>query len=339
MKALHERLGRRDRRRRHGRRQLRARAARHEVCACCSSKACRRIPRRNPASMNAPRRSATARGRFSNPWACWQAMAADVGADPLHSCLRCRPLRRRAARCAASRACLPSATSCRIASSAASLWQALREAPNVDARRAGAVEERDAARRRRAARRRQRRRARKQVRAAVAVAADGAGSVLRASAGIEADVEDYDQVAIVVNAATETAQQGRGLRTLHRVRAARGAAGDRRRLCRRLGRAPRARRGADGARRSRLRRRTAHRVRLARRPLDAHRPPQHLSARAVARRGNRGRPRGAHRQCRAGAAPGGGPGFQPRTARCGDAGRDAGERRRVPTSRPTSPSC
>ncbi|HET9474514.1 MAG TPA: 2-octaprenyl-6-methoxyphenyl hydroxylase [Steroidobacteraceae bacterium] len=40
------------------------------------------------------------------------------------------------------------------------------------------------------------------IRASVAVAADGAGSVLRASAGIEADVEDYEQVAIVVNAAT-----------------------------------------------------------------------------------------------------------------------------------------
>jgi 2-octaprenyl-6-methoxyphenol hydroxylase len=41
------------------------------------------------------------------------------------------------------------------------------------------------------------------VRAAVAVAADGAGSLLRANAGIEAGVEEYDQVAIVVNAATE----------------------------------------------------------------------------------------------------------------------------------------
>jgi 2-octaprenyl-6-methoxyphenol hydroxylase len=41
------------------------------------------------------------------------------------------------------------------------------------------------------------------VHAAVAVAADGAGSVLRACAGIEAGIEDYDQVAIVVNAATE----------------------------------------------------------------------------------------------------------------------------------------
>jgi 2-octaprenyl-6-methoxyphenol hydroxylase len=46
------------------------------------------------------------------------------------------------------------------------------------------------------------------MRAAVAVAADGAGSVLRASAGIEAAVEDYDQVAIVVNAATETPNTG-----------------------------------------------------------------------------------------------------------------------------------
>jgi len=46
------------------------------------------------------------------------------------------------------------------------------------------------------------------IRAAVAVAADGAGSVLRASAGIEASVEDYEQVAIVVNAATERPNNG-----------------------------------------------------------------------------------------------------------------------------------
>jgi 2-octaprenyl-6-methoxyphenol hydroxylase len=46
------------------------------------------------------------------------------------------------------------------------------------------------------------------VQAAVAVAADGAGSVLRACAGIEAGVEDYDQVAIVVNAATDRPHTG-----------------------------------------------------------------------------------------------------------------------------------
>jgi 2-octaprenyl-6-methoxyphenol hydroxylase len=46
------------------------------------------------------------------------------------------------------------------------------------------------------------------IRAAVAVAADGAGSVLRASAGIGAAVEDYDQVAIVVNAGTERPNHG-----------------------------------------------------------------------------------------------------------------------------------
>jgi 2-octaprenyl-6-methoxyphenol hydroxylase len=44
--------------------------------------------------------------------------------------------------------------------------------------------------------------------AAVAVAADGAGSVLRASAGIPAAVEDYEQVAIVVNAATDRPHDG-----------------------------------------------------------------------------------------------------------------------------------
>jgi 2-octaprenyl-6-methoxyphenol hydroxylase len=49
---------------------------------------------------------------------------------------------------------------------------------------------------------------RETVRAAVAVAADGAGSVLRSAAGIAADVEDYDQVAIVMNAATERPSHG-----------------------------------------------------------------------------------------------------------------------------------
>jgi 2-octaprenyl-6-methoxyphenol hydroxylase len=46
------------------------------------------------------------------------------------------------------------------------------------------------------------------VKAAVAVAADGAGSVLRASAGIDASVEDYEQIAIVVNAATDRPNNG-----------------------------------------------------------------------------------------------------------------------------------
>src|SRR5688572_21335729 len=48
----------------------------------------------------------------------------------------------------------------------------------------------------------------RRVRTAVAVAADGAGSALRACAGIEAGVEDYDQVAIVVNAATDKPNTG-----------------------------------------------------------------------------------------------------------------------------------
>jgi len=87
------------------------------------------------------------------------------------------------------------------------LWQALREAPNVTVAMPSQLE-----------------RATLQedgvlldvvtagvsdrVRAAVAVAADGAGSILRASAGIDAAVEDYEQVAIVVNAATERPNTG-----------------------------------------------------------------------------------------------------------------------------------
>jgi 2-octaprenyl-6-methoxyphenol hydroxylase len=94
------------------------------------------------------------------------------------------------------------------------LWQALRDAPNVtlavpakvsgatllddgvvlDIERPQAVHQNDTPSER--------------VRASVAVAADGAGSVLRASAGIAADIEDYDQVAIVVNAATDRANTG-----------------------------------------------------------------------------------------------------------------------------------
>ncbi|HEU4780594.1 MAG TPA: 2-octaprenyl-6-methoxyphenyl hydroxylase [Steroidobacteraceae bacterium] len=87
------------------------------------------------------------------------------------------------------------------------LWQALREAPNVTIampaqlksaalRDDGVILEMVSTG------------VTEKVRAAVAVAADGAGSVLRASAGIEAAVEDYEQIAIVVNAATERPNTG-----------------------------------------------------------------------------------------------------------------------------------
>ena len=127
------------------------------------------------------------------------------------------------------------------------------------------------------------------VRAAVAVAADGAGSVLRASAGIDAAVEDYEQIAHRGECRHRKAPYGRGLRTIHFFGSARGVAGDGRWLRRRMGRDSCARRRTHRARRSRFRRGTAQRVRLARRPLDAHRTPQLLSTRADARRGNRGR--------------------------------------------------
>jgi len=95
------------------------------------------------------------------------------------------------------------------------LWQALREAPNVtlavpaqlksatlrdDGVLLDVVTE--------STTERGVERATERIRAAVAVAADGAGSVLRASAGIDASVEDYEQVAIVVNAATERPNNG-----------------------------------------------------------------------------------------------------------------------------------
>jgi 2-octaprenyl-6-methoxyphenol hydroxylase len=46
------------------------------------------------------------------------------------------------------------------------------------------------------------------VSARLAVAADGAHSILRATAGIEADVEDYDQIAIVANVAADRPHDG-----------------------------------------------------------------------------------------------------------------------------------
>src|SRR6266513_2124800 len=45
--------------------------------------------------------------------------------------------------------------------------------------------------------------------AQLVVAADGAHSQIRAAAGIAADVEDYDQVAVVANVATDRAHEGR----------------------------------------------------------------------------------------------------------------------------------
>ncbi|HET7810221.1 MAG TPA: 2-octaprenyl-6-methoxyphenyl hydroxylase [Steroidobacteraceae bacterium] len=87
------------------------------------------------------------------------------------------------------------------------LWQALRDAPDLTVAMPARVE---GAQRRddgvlldvvTAA-------GREQVHAAVAVAADGAGSVLRASAGIGARTEDYEQVAIVVNGATDRPNAG-----------------------------------------------------------------------------------------------------------------------------------
>jgi 2-octaprenyl-6-methoxyphenol hydroxylase len=87
------------------------------------------------------------------------------------------------------------------------LWQALRGAPNlslaVPAKLASARQEDDAVILDVVIDGKQ-----ETARAAIAVAADGAGSVLRASAGLAAEVEDYDQVAIVLNAATDRPSHG-----------------------------------------------------------------------------------------------------------------------------------
>lgn len=87
------------------------------------------------------------------------------------------------------------------------LWQALRDAPNVEVAvpaKLASAEPREHGVMLDIVRDGQH----ESVWASVAVAADGAGSALRASAGIAADVEDYDQVAIVLNAATERPSHG-----------------------------------------------------------------------------------------------------------------------------------
>ena len=172
---------------------------------------------------------------------------------------------------------------------------------------------RDAARRGRAARSARRWRAAEYMRAAVAVAADGAGSVLRASAGIEAGRRGLRPGRHRRQRRHRQAQHRRGLRTIHALGAA-GRAADGR-----VAATPSSGPCGPNAPPSSwrwttigIRGRAAGRVRLARRPLDPGRQAQYLSARVVARRGDRGRARGAHRQCRAGAAPGGGAGIQPR---------------------------
>ena len=89
----------------------------------------------------------------------------------------------------------------------AALWAALRAAPNLEirvpAKLESATSRPDGVRLEISAGG-----ATETVHAAVAVAADGAGSVLRASAGIDASVEDYEQIAIVVNAATDRPNNG-----------------------------------------------------------------------------------------------------------------------------------
>jgi len=86
------------------------------------------------------------------------------------------------------------------------LWQALRDTPNVTL--AVPAQVKSATLHEQAVMLEVEADTHEHVRASVAVAADGAGSVLRASAGIDAAVEDYEQVAIVVNAATDKPNTG-----------------------------------------------------------------------------------------------------------------------------------
>ena len=112
----------------------------------------------------------------------------------------------------------------------------------------------------------------REYRARLVVAADGAHSQVRAAAGIGAAVEDYEQVALVANVASDQPHGGSRLRALHPARPARGAAAARRHATRWSGPArPSERAAPAGTGRCRLPGAAAERVRLARRTLHARR--------------------------------------------------------------------
>ena len=155
---------------------------------------------RSRASMSAPRRSATAAGASSRPWARGRRMAGAVPRHPGIHVSRRRPFRRRAARGAraAGSAALGLLVPNRVIGAA--LWQALRGGQRLRCRgrRARAVGR--ARGRRGAARRRRRRRRRPSTSSARA----GGGRRWRAFAGARGRGhrrrgQDYHQVAMVAN--------------------------------------------------------------------------------------------------------------------------------------------
>ena len=195
-------------------------------CACCSSKASRRIRRRSRASTNAPLRSATARRQIFESLG---RLAGDGGARRRRSAPFMCPTRGASASRGSMRASRAShafgyvvpnrVIGTRVVGRRCGMRQTSRSRCRRSSRRAtlrdeavlldvviGAAQiEHDSARR-------------------SPWPPTVRSSVLRASAGIDAAVEDYDQVAIVVNAATETSQQRRGVRALHALGSAGGAA-------------------------------------------------------------------------------------------------------------------
>ncbi len=287
MNPFHEELRRRHRRRRHGGRQLRAGTARARSCACCSSKASRPDSARQPSFDERTTALGNGSRQIFESLGVWNAMARRVRRHPLHPCVRRRALRRGAARGAGAgrrRLRLRGAQS--------------RHRPRALAGAARRAEHHAGGARRSSSARTCATTAWSSdlqvdgepgtAHAAVAVAADGAGSVLRASAGIEAGVEDYDQVAIVVNAATERPNTGEAFERftpsgpLAVLPVAAVAVTPWSGPCNPT-RAANCWRSTTTAFASRA----AVRLWLARRPLEPDRQAQHLSTQPVARAGDR----------------------------------------------------
>ena len=297
------------------------------------------------ALMSAPPRSAMPAGASSRRSGVWERHARAGGADPRHPRVGGRALR-------LSRVSMPQRAGHRC-------LRLRRRQPGHSARRSGARSQPAAgahAARAGAAERRRR----SSADAVHADAVDAAGrrrggararwwwrrtARTRSCAALPASrphVEDYGQVAVVVNVGADSPQSGIAYRALHAAGPLAVLPLARRQLHGDLGVRTRARaascwRSSEPRFSPSCRRSFGWRVgRFVRR-----RAPRLLSAHADPRRG-RGAAHGADRQRGAGAASGGGPGLQSGAARCGHAGgadrRGAGGSRRCGAARARSPT-
>ena len=208
-------------------------------CACCSIESVPFGAAAQPSFDERTTALGNASRRIFEGLGVWGDIAPRGGRDPRHPRLRGRALRLRAPRGRASRGSMPSATWSANRRIGAALWRRLAAAPDLKLRVPARAQDIDIAAGRVRFTVLGADGAAATVSARLVVAADGAHSQIRAAAGIAADVEDYDQVAMVANVAADRAARGMRVRALHGRGAARRAAALRRQLRGDLGLPPR----------------------------------------------------------------------------------------------------